>query len=128
MRFTGRVASRLVDEIIAMPDGLGIKEHAVENEGDDTDKTELGEAPKFSAMVLYTRDETVVEKNRDMEAQAKADVAVSTRKVERAMEALDAGKPEEAEQQLDEARDALNASPAAASGSGSMLREQHYRQ
>ena len=39
-RLAGAVG--LADEIIAMPDGLGIEKHAVENEGDDADEAELG--------------------------------------------------------------------------------------
>ena len=58
----------------------------------------------------------MIEKNRDLEVQEKSDVAVSTRKVEKAMKALDEGRAEEAKEELQSARAALAASPAAASG------------
>lgn len=112
---------------LQLPEGTGSLKAVSGSLKFNSDKAELRESPEFSATVQYTRDEKVVEKNRDMEAQAKADIAVSTRNVERAMEALDAGRPEEAEQQLDDARDALKSSPAAASGSGLMLRQQAER-
>ena len=32
----------LADEIAAMKDGLGIEEHAIEQQGDDADEAELG--------------------------------------------------------------------------------------
>jgi Ca-activated chloride channel family protein len=50
----------------------------------------------FTANVRYSEDVSVVEKNRDWNVQAKADVAVSTRRVERAMKALDEGREAEA--------------------------------
>jgi Ca-activated chloride channel family protein len=52
--------------------------------------------PSFAATVRYTDDLVEIDKNRDLETQAKADVAVSTRKVEHAMKALDEGRHEEA--------------------------------
>jgi Ca-activated chloride channel family protein len=76
----------------------------------------------FSADVVYSRDVAEVDRHRDMEAQAKADVAVSTRGVERAMARLDEGKNEEAEKELARANDVLRASPAASvAGAGSVI-------
>ncbi len=75
-------------------------------------------SPSFSSSVEYTADLGVIEKNRDLETQAKADVAVSTRAVDRATKALDEGKPEQAAEELRSAHEALNASPAALSGAG----------
>ena len=49
-----------------------------------------------TATVRYTRDVALIEKERDLNVQAKADVAVSTRTVDHAMKALDDGKGEEA--------------------------------
>jgi Ca-activated chloride channel family protein len=73
----------------------------------------------FAASVRYTSDETMVERHRNIDAQAKAEVAVSTREVEKALEALDAGNADEAKATIGRAEQALSASPAAAaSGEG----------
>lgn len=85
--------------------------------------------PTFSVNVHYTRDHAEVEKNRNLEIQARADIAVSTRKVEQAMKDLDDGRQVEAEKQLKEAMIFLNTSPAAAqSGAGQALILQQQRQ
>ena len=77
------------------------------------------EYPSFSTLINFTRDIAEIDKHRDMESQAKADVAVSTRKVEQAMKALDDGDVAAAEQRLEEAKEIINASPAAsAAGAG----------
>lgn len=77
--------------------------------------------PTFSTTIHYTRDAVVIEKNRDMETQAKADIAISTRKVERAMQALDAGNHEEAAKEIGEAQEMIQSSPAATSGAGAAI-------
>ncbi len=81
------------------------------------------------ATVCYTRDVAVIEKDRDLNAQAKADVAVSTRTVEHAMKALDEGKNEQAADMIRQAQQSLGASPAASySGAGgAQLRAQSGR-
>lgn len=86
----------------------------------------IASTPKFSTTIKYTKDFAEVERNRDIKAQAKADIAVSARKVEQAMQALDAGNKDAAEQQLQEARDMISASPAAsaAGASGEAVRSQ----
>ena len=85
--------------------------------------------PSFTVAVHYTTDAAEVEKNRDWDTQAKADVSVSTRTVERAMKALDEGKQEEAAKELDVARQSLNQSPAAQlnSPAGAAVREQENK-
>lgn len=70
--------------------------------------------PSFSARVKYTHDVAEIEKNRDIGTQAKADIAVSAQKVERAMQAMDDGNQAAAEMQLNEAKDLISNSPAAA--------------
>ncbi|HEY6952449.1 MAG TPA: VWA domain-containing protein [Bacteroidota bacterium] len=81
--------------------------------------------PTFTASVCYTKDVALIEKERDLKVQAKADIAVSTRTVDHAMKALDEGRAAEAAQDLETANRALSASPAASSGAGgAMLREQ----
>jgi Ca-activated chloride channel family protein len=75
--------------------------------------------PAFVASVHYTNDVALIDKDRNLEAQAKADVALSTRSVQQAMEALDSGKPAEAARVLQDAKSTLSASPAASvSGAG----------
>ena len=83
----------------------------------------------FSAHIHYTRDVAEIERNRDQEAQARADVAVSTRDVDRAMKALDEGKKDEAAARLSQARQTLAASPAAtvAGSAGGAIREQQSK-
>lgn len=84
----------------------------------------------FTAIVHYTHDVSVIEKNRDWDAQAKADVAVSTRQVDRAMQALDEGRREEAVKELASAKQMLSSSPAASNASGegaAALREQEAK-
>jgi Ca-activated chloride channel family protein len=68
--------------------------------------------PSFRTAVRYENDNAAVERERDWNIQAKGDVAVSTRAVKQAMEALDAGKTEEATRTLASARRDLAASPA----------------
>lgn len=82
--------------------------------------------PVFATTVTYTRDVAEIEKNRDLDAQAKADIAVSTRTVNRALQALDEGRTKDAEKAIHEAKEMLNASPAAASmgAGGASVREQ----
>lgn len=82
----------------------------------------------FSAGITYTTDAAEIDRKRDMETQAKADVAVSTRRVEKAMVSLDEGKNEEAVKELSAARDALRASPAAAqAGAGAAIMAQEQK-
>jgi Ca-activated chloride channel homolog len=85
--------------------------------------------PSFAASIRYTRDLSEVDRNRDHETQAKADVALSTRSVEKALRALDEGRREDAAKELKSAQSAVLASPAAAStGAGAtLLNEQKGR-
>jgi Ca-activated chloride channel family protein len=85
--------------------------------------------PSFATSIHYTKDFSEVDRNRDHETQAKADVAVSTRNVEKALRALDEGRHEDAARELKSAQAAIMASPAAlSSGAGaSLLNEQKGR-
>ncbi len=82
--------------------------------------------PSFSASVRYSNDVAEVEKHRDINAQAKADIAVSAKKVEEALKAMDRGDRAEADMILNDAVEMISASPAAsASGAGGeSLRDQ----
>ncbi|MCK5573872.1 MAG: VWA domain-containing protein, partial [Bacteroidetes bacterium] len=91
-------------------------------------KEKVGNA-SFAAAVEYTTEQEEVEEHRDMNVQADVDVALSTRMVDRAMEALDAGRDIEAAEVLRDARRRLGASPAA-SGEGvgaEEIKEQQVR-
>ena len=78
-----------------------------------------------SVNVTYSSDAAEIERHRDLETQARADVALSTRGVERAMDALDQGKGDVAQEELAVARRVLQASPAAAGPvTGAAIREQ----
>jgi len=92
----------------------------------ESELADLGR-PSFSAHVHYTHDLTEVDRNRDLETQAKADVAVSTRAVDQAMNALDAGRRDEAASVIATAKQALAASPAMHSVAGGALREQEVK-
>ncbi len=76
--------------------------------------SEAQDLGSVEARVNYEQDRQVVEQRRDLTEQAKVDVAVSTRGVAKAMEALDKGDREEASRTLTEARAVLMNSPAAA--------------
>jgi Ca-activated chloride channel family protein len=68
--------------------------------------------PGFSVDIHYTDDVSELRKGKDWDAQGKADLAVSTRTVEHAMKALDAGRRDEARQELNEATAVLESSGA----------------
>jgi Ca-activated chloride channel homolog len=88
-----------------------------------------GELGSFDSRITYEASAAAVERKRDMNEQAKADVAVSTRNVLKAMESLDRGDKEAASQLLVGATEALSASPAAVSGgtASSSIHEQVLR-
>jgi len=88
-----------------------------------------GELGAFDSGIKYEADTRAVERQRDLEEQAKADVAVSTRNVVKAMESLDRGDKDEASAELKRANEELMASPAASApgGAGSAIREQMQR-
>jgi hypothetical protein len=67
-----------------------------------------------------------VNRNRDLETQAKADIAVSAKKVEQAMEAIDNGDQAAAASYLMDAKETMSSSPAASSSgmTGAAIRVQ----
>jgi Ca-activated chloride channel family protein len=79
--------------------------------------------------VRYTRDVAEVDRHRDMKVQAQSEVAVSTRRVEEALQALDRGDKDEAVGRLQEVQRELAASPAASAGGDAavILREQETK-
>jgi Ca-activated chloride channel family protein len=70
--------------------------------------------PGFSVDVRYSDDLSEIRRGTDWDIQAKTDIALSTRNVDRAMEALGAGDAGTAQKELSAARQSLLASPAAA--------------
>lgn len=83
----------------------------------------------FASEVRYNRDAGKVERERDLNVQGRADIAVSTRTVDQAMEEYDRGNTEQASDLLAGARAGLLASPAVAQpgAAGEALREQANR-
>ena len=69
--------------------------------------------PRFSVDVHYSDDAAELLRGRDWDAQGKADLAVSTRTVEKAMRALDEGRRDDARRELNQAKAALGGSEAA---------------
>ena len=114
---------------VRVPEGAGTLTVASGNLQYDALGVTSPVAPSFSASLEYTADLGVVEQHRDVETQAKADVAVSTRAVEKATQALDEGKTEEAAQDLHAAQQTLSASPAAGAmgAGGEAIRNQAQR-
>ena len=112
---------------LSIPEGTGVQTVATGTL--HCECSAFASRPSFSARVNYTREVAMIEKNRDMETQAKADIAVSTRTVEKAMKALDEGRGEEAKSELSAARQMLMSSPAASYGgaSGAAVQEQAAR-
>ncbi|HEV8538012.1 MAG TPA: VWA domain-containing protein [Bacteroidota bacterium] len=66
----------------------------------------------FSVDIRYSDVTAEVERSRDWDTQGKVDIAVSTKRVQRAMEALDAGREEDAAKELNEAKQMLESSSA----------------
>jgi Ca-activated chloride channel family protein len=83
----------------------------------------------FTSIVHFTTEAAEIERNRDWETQAKSDVALSTRSVDRAMQSLDAGRKDEAAAALNQARTFIASSPAIQQGGAptALLREQEQR-
>ncbi len=78
----------------------------------DGDKALRRGSGRFSLDIRYSDDAAELLRGKDWDIQGKVDVAVSTKGVESAMEALDAGRTEEAEKKLREASMILKSSPA----------------
>jgi Ca-activated chloride channel homolog len=114
---------------LSLPEGSGSITVATGTLRYESEKLRSDGFPTSSVNVRYTRDVALIEKERDLDVQAKADVAVSTRTVENAMKAFDEGKNAEAAGFLRQAQDVLHASPAASStgAGGAEVRRQADR-
>ena len=112
-----------------IPEGSGTKNAISAILKYDSDETRTNNFPEFSANIHYSDDVAELNKSKDWDTQAKVDVAVSTKSVERAMKALDDGRRDEADKALIEAKEALLNSPAVAnSAAGAAMIEVQARQ
>ena len=115
---------------VQVPEGSGSLVVARGSLKFETGDVRIGRVSPFAVKVQYSTDVAVIEKNRDWDTQAKADVAVSTRKVEDVLKAIDEGREEDAARQLGDARASLEASPAASmagAAASEVMREQKER-
>jgi Ca-activated chloride channel homolog len=139
-RESGRVQSIALGDLSAaetrelsiellIPGGTGTRTVATGRLAYDTERGRRSGSQTFTAVIHYVAELAEVDRHRDLEAQAKADIAISTRAVERSMQALDEGRRDEAAAQLVAARATIAASPAAAQGGsiGTMVKDQAAR-
>jgi Ca-activated chloride channel family protein len=82
-----------------------------------------------SVSIRYTAEEASIDQHRNWDVQAKADVALSTRKVEDALHLLDAGSRDAAVEMLAAAQRGIASSPAAGrpGSPGAILQKQENR-
>ncbi|MBI1807166.1 MAG: VWA domain-containing protein [Ignavibacteria bacterium] len=97
---------------LTIPEGSGTKHVATGTLRVSGDHGLFHKPPSFSVSIRYSDDVAELDKGKDWDTQAKVDVAVSTRKVDQAMQALDTGNREDAERQINEAKAMLQSSPA----------------
>jgi Ca-activated chloride channel family protein len=121
--------TREVTVELDVPGGTGTRTVASGRLSYDTESGHRYSVNSFTAVVHYVTDVAEVDRHRDMEAQGKADIALSTRAVDRSMRALDEGRRDEAVAQLAAARATIAASPAAIQGGsvGAMVKDQNAR-
>lgn len=115
---------------LELPEGVGSMVVATGALYYDVGDARVKHGSTFSAIVRYTNDVSLIDKHRDWDIQAKVDVAISTRQVERAMQALDEDRRDAAAQEIAAAKQLLMASPAltrASEDGATVLREQHNR-
>lgn len=95
----------------------------------DTEDMRPAAKRRFSIDILYTTDVAELERGKDFDTQARVDIALSTRAVERALHSLDAGERGQAAVQIEEAKAALATSPAMTnSTAGAPLLQERIRE
>jgi Ca-activated chloride channel homolog len=111
---------------LQVPGGTGTRTVATGRLAYDSERGGRSGSQTFTAVIHYVTELAEVDRHRDMEAQAKADIAISTRAVERSIKSLDEGRRDEAAAQLVAAQAAIAASPAAVQGgkAGAMVKDQ----
>ena len=87
-----------------IPEGTGKRHVATGTLNFESRYERLYTQPKFSVDIRYTNETAELDKGKDWDIQGKVDVALSTRKVDQAMQSLDAGNQQEAVQKMEEAR------------------------
>ncbi len=97
---------------LSIPEGAGTRHVVSGLLRVDGEKGLRSRSARFSLDIRYSDDAAELLRGKDWDTQGKVDVAVSTKGVERAMEALDAGRTAEAETKLKEASMMLQSSPA----------------
>ncbi|HYQ86371.1 MAG TPA: VWA domain-containing protein [Bacteroidota bacterium] len=97
---------------LQIPEGAGTMVAASGVLKYESERSAVRDCPGFSVDIHYTDDAAELLKSKDWDTQAKVDIGLSSRKVERAMESLDAGNREDAARQLNEATAGLASSPA----------------
>ncbi|MBI5215811.1 MAG: VWA domain-containing protein [Ignavibacteriae bacterium] len=108
-----------------IPEGNGTKRVATGTLKYESRKIDKRRFPTFTVEIYYTDDIAELDKSKNIEVQGKVDVALSTRKVEQAMVALDAGDDGGATQMLEEARSLIQSSDAISNQAAApMLEEQ----
>ena len=108
-----------------IPEGSGRKQVANGILRYDGDRGWFKKHPGFSLDIHYSNDAAELMKGKDWDTQAKVDIALSTRQVERAMESLDAGRRDQAARELNDAKMKLESSPSLQNSavSAPMMRE-----
>ncbi|MBI3189170.1 MAG: VWA domain-containing protein [Ignavibacteriales bacterium] len=108
-----------------IPEGTGTKRVATGTLKYESRKMEVRNFPSFSVEIRYSDDVAELDKSTNLDVQGKIEVALSTRKVEQAMEAYDAGDEDEAAMRIEEARSMIQSSKAITNSAASpMMQEQ----
>jgi Ca-activated chloride channel family protein len=114
---------------LRIPPGAGYRTVASAILRYSTEGEELLASNTLSVGVRYTPDLAEVDRHRDWDAEAKSAVAMSTRRVEEALKALDRGDKDAALTTLNSVQNELAASPAAVQGgvAADAIRNQQVR-
>jgi Ca-activated chloride channel homolog len=104
--------SRDITVELSVPEGSGRFTAVRGTLFSDSPLMRLQPQPVFFVEIAYTSDISQIKQNTDWSTQARADIAISTRKVEQALKDIDEGRSENATATLSEAMSKLAASPA----------------
>jgi Ca-activated chloride channel family protein len=110
-----------------IPEGSGTKRAVTGTLNYESRKMDTRKFPTFSVDVHYSDDIAAIEKSKNIEVQGKVDVALSTRKVEQAMEALDAGDEGGAAIMIEEARSMISSSAAISNKAAAPMMEEQLQ-
>ncbi len=110
-----------------IPEGSGKKHVATGTLKYESRKMDGRIFPTFSAEIHYTDDVAKLEKSANIEVQGKVDIALSTRKVEEAMEALDSGNDVQAAQIIQEAQKMIRGGRAMTNNATAPMMQEQMR-